>query len=75
MKDKNSSKNTFNQSTVIGFLSVIAFSVIIGGLFFSSQPEGANNRFVQTSTGSQEVYFTAAQLPEKLDFAGEAVPL
>jgi len=75
MEDKNSSKSNFNRSTVIGFLSVIAFSVIIGGLFFSSHPEGVNNRFVQTSTGPQEIYFTAAQLPEKLDFAGEAVPL
>ena len=75
MEDKNSSTNNFNRSTVIGFLSVIAFSVIIGGLFFSSHPEGVNNRFVQTPTGPQEVYFTAAQLPEKLDFAGEAVPL
>jgi membrane-bound lytic murein transglycosylase D len=75
MDDKNSSKNNFRLSEVLGFLSVIAFSVIIGGLFFSSHPESSNNRFVQTSSVPQEVYFSAAKLPEKLEFAGEPVPL
>ena len=56
------------------FLSVIASCVIIGGLFFNSSPI-FNNRVVETSTGPQEVYFKAAKLPEKLDFANEKVPL
>jgi len=74
MEDKNSFKNNSNLSKVLVFLSIIAFSVIIGGLFFSSRP-AVNNRMVETSAGPQEIFFTAAVLPEKLDFADEAVPL
>ncbi|HZK98228.1 MAG TPA: lytic transglycosylase domain-containing protein [Prolixibacteraceae bacterium] len=74
MEDKNSFKNNSNLSKVLVFLSIVAFSVIIGGLFFSSRP-AVNNRMVETSAGPQEIFFTAAVLPEKLDFADEAVPL
>ena len=74
MEDKNSSKNKSNLSKVLVFLSVIAFCVITGGLFFSSRP-AVNNRMVETSAGPQEIFFTAVALPEKLDFASEEVPL
>jgi len=74
MTDKSSLKNNSNLSKVLVFLSFVAFSVIIGGLFFSSRP-AVNNRIVETSTGSQEIFFTAVALPEKLDFADEDVPL
>jgi len=74
MEDKNSSKNKSNLSKVLVFLSVIAFCVITGGLFFSSRP-AVNNRMVETSAGPQEIFFTAVALPEKLDFANEEVPL
>ncbi|MCX6240134.1 MAG: lytic transglycosylase domain-containing protein [Bacteroidia bacterium] len=75
MEDKNSSKNKSDLSKVFVFLSVVAVSVIIGGLFFNSRPAGVNNRVVGTATGPQEIYFTAVTLPEKLDFANEPVPL
>ena len=75
MEDKNTSKNNSNLSKVFMFLAVVTFCVIIGGLFFSSRPIGVNNRFVETATGPQEIYFTAVTLPEKLDFANEIVPL
>lgn len=75
MENKNSSQNNSNLSKVLVFLSIIAFSVIIGGLFFNSQPVRLNNRVVETATGPQEIYFTAVTLPEKLDFADEPVPL
>ena len=74
MEDKNSSRNKSNLSKVLLFLSVIAFCVITGGLFFSSRP-AVNNRMVETSAGPQEIFFTAVALPEKLDFANEEVPL
>lgn len=75
MENKNSSQNNSNLSKVLVFLSIIAFSVIIGGLFFNSQPVRLNNRVVETATGPQEIYFTVVTLPEKLDFADEPVPL
>jgi len=74
MKDKNSSNNSSNLSRVMVFLSIVAFSVIIGGLFFSSRPP-VRNRMVETSAGPQELFFTPVSLPEKLDFADEQVPL
>jgi hypothetical protein len=74
MEDKNSSKNKSNLSKVLMFLSVIAFCVITGGLFFSSRP-AVNNRMVETSAGPQEIFFTAVALPDKLNFANEDVPL
>lgn len=75
MEDKNSSNNRSGLSKVLVFLSVIAFSVIIGGLFFNSHPTGVQKRITETVSGSQEFYFTAVQLPEKLEFANEPVPL
>ncbi len=75
MEDKNLFKNNTNLSKVILSLSLIAFSVIIGGLFFNSQPPNLPGRYIDTATGPQEIFFTAARLPEKLDFSGERVPL
>ena len=75
MKDKNALKNNSNLSKVLTLLTVIAFSVIIGGLFFSSYPADVKNRVVNTASGPQEIFFTAVTLPEKLDFADESVPL
>jgi len=74
MEDKNLIKNPSSLSKVLVFLSIIAFSVIIGGLFFSSR-SAENKRVVETPVGPQEVYFKAVALPEKLDFAKEEVPL
>jgi len=74
MEDKNSSLNNSSFSRVLVLLSVIAFSVIIGGLFFNSQPAGLNHIEV-VPAGSQKIFFTAVPLPEKLDFANENVPL
>jgi len=75
MEDKNSLKNNSNLSKVLALLTVIAFSVIIGGLFFSSYPAKVKNHVVETAAGQQEIFFTAVKLPEKLDFADESVPL
>ena len=74
MTDKSAFKNNSDLSKVLVFLSIIAVSVIIGGLFFNSRPAGLNH-VVVNSAGSQEHFFTAAALPEKLDFASENVPL
>lgn len=74
MEDKKSAKNNSNLSKVFVFLSFIAFSVIIGGLFFNSRP-AVNNLVVKNSAGTQVIFFTAVTLPEKLDFADEDVPL
>jgi hypothetical protein len=75
MEDKSSSYHRFNLSKVSLFLSVIMFCVITGGLFYSSHPREMQNRIMETSAGSQEIYFTAVKLPPQLDFAGEQVPL
>jgi membrane-bound lytic murein transglycosylase D len=75
MKDKSNTKNNSNLSKLSLFLSIVAFIVIIGGLFFNSQPANVRNRTVQTPTGPQELYFTAVKLPDKLEFAGERVPI
>lgn len=75
MKDKNCLKNNSNLSKVLVFLSVITFCVIIGGLFFNSGEVEVNKQFREAQTGLKEFYFTAPSLPEKLEFAGEQVPL
>jgi membrane-bound lytic murein transglycosylase D len=75
MEDKNSSQNNKGFSKVYLFLSVIAFCVIVMGLFFNSQSVDVTNRIAATSAGPQEIYFTAVKLPEKLNFANEDVPL
>ena len=74
MEDKKSEANNSSLSKVLAFLTIIAFSVIIGGLFFNSRPAGLNH-VVETSAGQQSIFFTAVPLPEKLDFANEDVPL
>jgi len=75
MEDKLASKNKLDFSKVLMFLSIVALGVVIGGLFFNSQPAKVNNRIVETSTRPQEIYFTAVKLPEKLDFSNETVPI
>jgi len=75
MEDIKSSNYKFRLSKVLVFLSVIACSIIICGLFFNSHTERIQNRVRETPSGPQEVYFTAIQIPEKLDFASEPVPL
>jgi hypothetical protein len=75
MENISPNHNKQYHSKVFVFLSVIACSVIIGGLFFNSRPALNNQRFIQTPTGPQEIYFTSVKLPQKLDFAGEVVPL
>ena len=75
MEDKYSLNNKSSLSKILVLLSIIAFSVIIGGLFFNSQAPGLENRVLQTPAGPQEVYFTVAQIPDKLEFANEPVPL
>jgi hypothetical protein len=75
MDDINFSKNKSNLGRVSLFLSVIAFCVISGGLFINSHSQSIQNRVVATASGPQEVYYTAVQLPEKLNFANETVPL
>lgn len=57
------------------FIAITAVCVIIGGLCFNSQSKDRPNRVTEEITGQQAVYFTALPIPEKLDFAGEEVPL
>ncbi len=75
MENKSPVINKHDHPKVFVFLSVIACSVIIGGLFFNSRPVSNDNRVIETQTGPHEVYFKSAKLPEKLDFANEKVPL
>lgn len=75
MEDKCSFINRNYQSKVFIFFSIIAFGVIVGGLFFNSQDAGLRNRIVETPAGPQEFFFSAVKLPVQLDFAGEPVPL
>ena len=75
MEDKNASNYSSHLSKVLLSLSIVAFCVIIGGLFFSSRSADMGNRVLGTSEGPQVIYFTAVTLPEKVDFADERVPL
>jgi membrane-bound lytic murein transglycosylase D len=75
MEDKNSANNKPNLSNVLITLSAVAFSVIIGGIFFNSHPARVQNQVVGMPGGEQEIYFTPVRLPDKLDFAREPVPL
>lgn len=75
MENLTPSKNKFSLPKVTVFLSVIAFCVISGGLFFSSRSQSVQNRVIETPAGPQEIYYTSVQLPEKLEFASEKVPL
>jgi membrane-bound lytic murein transglycosylase D len=74
MEDKKPTTDSLHFSKTLVFLSIVAFSVIVGGLFFNSSPAG-QNRVANTPNGPQDIYFTAVRLPEKLDFADEKVPL
>ena len=74
MEDTNTSKNSLHFSKTLVFLSIVAFSVIVGGLFFSYSPV-EQNRVANTANGPLDIYFTAVKLPEKVDFADERVPL
>lgn len=75
MEDKNSSNYITNLSKVLVLLSVIAISVIIGGLFFNSYPARVQDRIVAAPAGQKEIFFSAVKLPEELSFANEPVPI
>lgn len=75
MEDKTIAQSKSGHTKLLLTLAMIAGSVIVGGLFFNSQPASSPGRFVVTPSGPEEIYFTAARLPEKIDFAGERVPL
>ncbi len=75
MEDINSFNHRFGLPRVAIFLSVIAFCVVSVGLFFNSQSTRMGNHIIGTNAIQQEFCFTAAPLPEKLDFANEEVPL
>lgn len=75
---KNNAKNLFfkniNLIRTTVFVGIVALCVIIGGLFFNSQSDRKQDQ-PDNTTSRQGFYFTPAQIPDKLDFAGEAVPL
>jgi membrane-bound lytic murein transglycosylase D len=74
MEEKIDPKNKSNFAQIVVSLSIIAFGVIVAGLFFSSQPVELK-RGTDTIQGTQQIFFTPVKLPEKLDFALETVPL
>jgi membrane-bound lytic murein transglycosylase D len=57
------------------FVGIVALCVIMGGLFFNSQSDRKQEQQDNIASSRQGFYFTPAQIPDKLDFAGEAVPL
>ena len=66
--------NNINLIKTSIFVGTVALCVVIGGLFFNSQAD----KQVQpenTPNVQQGIYFTPPQIPEKLTFAGEPVPL
>jgi membrane-bound lytic murein transglycosylase D len=75
MEGKIYSPKRSDLSKVLIFLSLVAFCVMVGGLFFNSHADRVQNRVAENIAGIQEVYFTAVKLPEKLSFANEPVPL
>ena len=75
MEDLQSAKNRFRSSGLLVSLSVIAFAVIIGGLFFNSHSEPVQKSSPEKDVTSNELVFTTVQIPEKLEFANELVPL
>jgi len=75
MKDLNYLKNNSGLPKFLVSLSIITFCVIVGGLFFNSHEVEVNKQFREAQTGMKEFYYAAPSLPEKLDFAGEPVPL
>jgi membrane-bound lytic murein transglycosylase D len=75
IKSKSLFFNNLNTMKIFFFLGFLAFCVITGGLFFSSRSEKLQVKTENTAANLHEFYFTATQLPDKLDFAGESVPL
>jgi len=75
MEDLNAANTKFDRSKLLILLSVIALCVILGGLFFSSHSTGVQNQSGAAASASRPLYFTTVQLPVKLEFAHEAVPL
>lgn len=73
MEELNSLKNRLNFSKLFIFLYVVAFGLIIGGLFFCSQTDPAKPHDLEPR--GAEVVFTPVALPDKLEFAKESVPL
>ena len=64
-----------NLMKMIFFIGIVAFCLLTGGLFFASQPGRLQIRSDSLSLKTGEFFFTPTPLPDKLDFAGEAVPL
>jgi membrane-bound lytic murein transglycosylase D len=75
MEEQNSLKNRLNFSKLVVFLSVIAFGMITGGLFFCSQTDPIKPKDLEPIANGAEVFFTPVALPDKLEFANESVPL
>jgi hypothetical protein len=64
-----------NPIKILFLIGIFAFCLVTGGLFFSSQTDRMQLKTDSASTKMQEFYFTPTPLPDKLDFAGEPVPL
>jgi membrane-bound lytic murein transglycosylase D len=77
MKDitKNLYANNIYIIRAFIFIAIAAFCVLIGGLFFSSQTVQNDVQPTNSAAVHGGFYFTPPQIPEKLTFAGEPVPL
>jgi membrane-bound lytic murein transglycosylase D len=75
IKAKVQNFNHINLIRVGVFIGIAVLCVMIGGLFFSSQTDKNQEQPQNTSNVQRGIYFTPPQIPEKLDFAGDPVPL
>lgn len=74
-KDKDLFYKNINLIRTTVFVGIVALCVIIGGLFFNSQSDRKQEQLDNIISSRQGFYFTPVQIPDKLDFAGESVPL
>lgn len=68
----------YNHINLMGsflFIGVAAFCFVTGGLFFSSRSDKGQVKIDNDTAVVKPYFFTPIQLPDKLDFAGEPVPL
>ena len=77
-EQKNSSKQSENQkrfnSRLLYFLFILPIGFLISYTFTSSQTEeGEDNQYKEEFTNSYAIY--SVEIPEKLDFAKENIPL
>jgi membrane-bound lytic murein transglycosylase D len=75
IKSNNMHSNNLNLMKMFFFIGIAAFCFLTGGLFFGSQSGRPELKTDSVSMKTRELYFTPTQLPDKLDFAGEGVPL